>query len=98
MENNKYFQAALGKMVSEFAYADSVIRLYKKGLPPEKIKEQLLYPVSIGNIKRVIADYEKNMQCENQYDYVQETNAYGRKSFRRVRKNEVSRHKEQNEE
>ncbi len=87
MEDNKYFQAALSKMVSEFAYADSVIRLHEKGLSPEKIREQLLYPVSIGNINRVIADYEKNKQCENQYEYVQETNEYGRKSFRRVPKN-----------
>ncbi|MCM1273540.1 MAG: hypothetical protein NC225_09300 [Clostridium sp.] len=88
MGDNKYFHAALSKMVSEFAYADSVIRLHEKGLSPEKIREQLLYPVSIGQINKVIADYEKNKQSESQYEYVQETNEYGRKSFRRVRKKE----------
>lgn len=86
MEDNPYFQAALHKMASEFAYADAIVHLYKKGLSPEQIEKQLLYPVSIRNIEKVIADYEKNLQTESSYEYVRDTDAYGRTSFRRVRK------------
>lgn len=86
MGENQYFQAALHKMVSEAAYSDAVIRLHKKGLSPEQIREQLLYPVSVQSIERVIADYEKNAQFEADYEYVQDTDEYGRKSFRRVRR------------
>lgn len=86
MEDNSYFQAALHKMTSEFAYADAIIHLHKRGLTPEQIEKQLLYPVSIRNIEKVIADYEKNLRTEGCYEYVRDTDAYGRTSFRRVRR------------
>ncbi len=86
MEDNRYFQEALRKMTTQSAYGDAVLHLYKKGLSPEQIREQLLYPVSVQNIERLIADYEKSLQSVNQYDYVQDTDGYGRKSFRRVRR------------
>lgn len=88
MEDNQYFQEALRNMTAQSAYGDAVLHLHKKGLLPEQIREQLLYPVSVQSIERVIADYEKSLQSENQYDYVQDTDSYGRKSFRRVRRGE----------
>ncbi len=88
MEDNQYFQEALRKMTAQSAYGDAVLHLYKKGLSSEQIREQLLYPVSVQNIERIIADYERNLQGENQYDYVQDTDGYGRKSFRRIRRGE----------
>lgn len=89
MEDNQYFQEALGKMTAQSAYGDAVLHLHKKGLSPEQIREQLLYPASIQNIERVIADYENRLQSGNQYDYVQDTDSYGRRSFRRVRREET---------
>lgn len=86
MEENQYFQKALSNFTAEYAYAGAVRHLYDLGYSPEKIKEQVGYPVSIEKIEKVIADYEKVKNSpEGEYEYVQETDEWGRRSFRKVK-------------
>ncbi len=87
MEENKYFQKALSNFTAEFAYAGAVRHLHELGYSAEKIKEKIAYPVSLEKIQKVIEDYEaaKNSQ-EPEYVFVQETDSFGRRSFRKVKK------------
>lgn len=87
MKENEYFIKALKNFVSDVAYVQSVRHLYDRGLTVEEIKERCGYPVSIQKIEKVIEDYEKEKNSpQSEYTFVQETNAYGRKSFRMVKK------------
>lgn len=87
MADNKYFQAALSNFTAEFAYAASVRHLHDIGYAPEQIKEHISYPVSLEKIQKVIDEYEaKKNSPEPEYEYIQDTDSLGRKSFRRVKK------------
>lgn len=86
--SNSYFQEALSSMAAGVAYTDAVKHLYKQGLSVSEIQKNLTYPVSIETIEKVIVDYQEEMnKPESGYEYVQVVNAYGKKSFIRVRKN-----------
>lgn len=85
--NNKYFRQALSTMVTNAAYADAVRNLYDNGLTVDEIKENLDYPVSIDKIQAVISDYEKKKDsADNEYEYIQRQDEYGRRSFIRVKR------------
>ncbi len=87
MEDNRYFQQALSNFTTEYAYAGAVRHLHDLGYPPEKIKEQIGYPVSLEKIQKVIEDYETAQNSpEAGYEYVEDTDSFGRKSFRKVKK------------
>lgn len=68
MEDGKYFRDALASFAADTAYVRAVKHLYDNGLTPKEIKKNLLYPVSIEKIERVIQEYEaeKNLIKENQ--------------------------------
>ena len=84
MAENRYFQETLSSFTSEFAYAGAVRHLYELGYSPQRIQSELLYPVSLEKINRVIEEYERALNNpEAQYEYVQETDELGRRSFRR---------------
>lgn len=87
MADNKYFQAALSSFTAEFAYAASVRHLHDIGYTPKQIKEHISYPVSIEKIQKVIDEYEaKKDSLGTEYEFIQDTDSLGRKSFRRVKK------------
>lgn len=84
---NRYFQQALSSMVTNVAYGDAVRHLYDRGLSVEEIHKELDYSVSVEKIKSVIADYEeKKASGESEYEYVEQQDSYGRRSFIRVKK------------
>ena len=87
MAENTCFQKALANFTAEFAYVGAVKHLHDLGMPPEKIREQLSYPVSLEKIQQVIRDYENDKaNPEAAVDFVRDTDSFGRKSFRMVRK------------
>lgn len=89
MEQNQYFKNALAAYTADAAYVSAVRHLYDAGLSLEQIQRQLTFPATREQIERAIQDYEKEKKSpEAAYTYVQETNAYGRRSFRRVKKTE----------
>lgn len=86
LENN-YFKEALASMVSQTAYGDAVRHMHDKGLNPEEIKKNLDYPVTLDKIEQVIKEYELKKESPNsEYEYVQKTDEYGRRSFLRRKK------------
>ncbi len=85
MSENKFFQESLSNVISESAYAGAVRHLYELGYPPQRIQQEILYPVSLEKINRIIEEYERDKSSPKaEYKYVQDTDALGRKSFRRV--------------
>ncbi len=58
MEDQKYFMEALASFAADTAYVRAVKHLYDNGLTPKEIKKNLLYPVSIEKIEKVIQQYE----------------------------------------
>lgn len=85
MKNCEYFNNALVSFTSDVAYVGAVRHLYDSGLTVSEIKHNLSYPVSEDKIRKVIRDYEQEKQGgAAEYEYIQETDAYGRRSFRRV--------------
>lgn len=87
--DNQYFQRARENFVSDVAYVNAVKHLYKCGLSLEEIQKNCYYPVSMEQIQRVIQHYEEE-KCsgKNEVEFVEETDAYGRTSFRMVKKNQ----------
>ena len=86
---NKYFQQALSSMVNNFAYGDAVRHLHDNGLTAEEIHKKLDYPVSVEKIQAVINDYEKKKSSSDyEYEYIQQQDKYGRKSYIKVKKSE----------
>lgn len=59
MEQGKYFREALENMTAGFAYVGAVRHLHDLGMKPEKIRENLTYPVSLEKIEKVIQEYEE---------------------------------------
>ena len=92
MSEGRYFKEALANFASEAAYAGAVRHLYDLGYSVEQIRQNLLYPVSVQQIESVIDEYRKRQKSpEADYEYVQDVDRYGKKSFRRVKKPENGR-------
>lgn len=84
---NKYFKDALASMVSGIAYGDAVRHMYDQGCSIEEIHKNLDYPASVEQIKKVIRDYEaQKARSDSDYEYVQQTDEFGRRSFIRIKK------------
>lgn len=88
MDNdNRYFQQALSSMVSSAAYGDAVRHMHDRGLTVEEIHKNLDYPVSEEKIRAVIREYERQKATgDSGYEYVEQMDRYGRKSFIRVKR------------
>ena len=87
MSENRYYKEALSNFTSEVAFAGAVRHLYDLGYSVEMIRNNLTYPVSCEQIRKVIEEYEeKKKNPRKDYEYVQDIDAYGRKSYRKVEK------------
>lgn len=87
MAENRHFQEALANFTADFAYVGAVKHLYDLGYSAENIQKELAYPVSLEKIQRVVDEYEASKHSpQSQYEFVQDTDSLGRKSFRRVKK------------
>lgn len=86
MEDGKYFREALASMTANIAYVGAVRHLYDLGMKPEEIQKKITYPVSLEKIENVLQKYEEEKaSTDEQYEYVQYTDQYGRKNFIRVK-------------
>ncbi|MCQ2080804.1 MAG: hypothetical protein MJZ11_04040 [Lachnospiraceae bacterium] len=89
MEDNKYFQKALGDFTYDVACGAAIRHLHDIGFTPEEIEKRLDYPVSLTKINNTIKKYEeKKLQDEKlggKTRIVQEMNEYGKISFRRIK-------------
>lgn len=87
MDKNKAFSEALSNFTSDVAYRKAIEHLHELGLSVPEIEKRLDYPVSQQKIAEVVerCEREKNSP-EAQYEFVQDVDAFGRKSFRRVKK------------
>lgn len=87
MSENHYAKEAVSKLASNAAYGDAVRHLHKSGYKPEEIQELLTYPASLAQINRVIEEYENRNQSEEEYEFIQIEDRFGRRSFVRVKRN-----------
>lgn len=84
---NKYFKQALSSLVNSVAFGDAVIHMHNSGLTIEEIQKKLDYPASLANIEKIINEYEtKKSSPDNDYEYVQTQDEFGRKSFIKIKK------------
>ncbi|MDO5146954.1 MAG: hypothetical protein Q4D60_08115 [Eubacteriales bacterium] len=87
MKKNSYFQDALAAMAADFAYVGAVRHLHDVGMSAEEIKRNLTYPVSMEKIEKVIQDYEEEKKSRDlEYEIVQHTDRFGKRSFLRVKR------------
>ncbi len=89
-EENKTFRNALSNFTMDVAARGGIRHLYDLGYDAASIRAQLTFPVSEEQIKKEISEYDKEKSgAENgapQYEFIKETDAYGKTSFRRVLK------------
>lgn len=78
-----YFEESLSNLTTQVAYKDAIERLYEKGLSESEIIKQCLYPVNETIVKNVINDY-KMLKEKPKSKFIEEYDAYGRKTFRKV--------------
>ena len=72
-------------MTYEMAAKDAIRHLHSLGLSPEEIAGRLSYPVSAEQIRKEISDFEaEKSSASPRYEYVRETDALGRSSYRRI--------------
>lgn len=76
-------------MSFEMAARGAIRHLYDSGFTPEEISLRLSYPVNISRINDEISLYEKEKASpEADYEFIRTTDAYGRSSYKRVRKDD----------
>lgn len=96
-KNNKIFNKALDNFTFEMAGRGAIRHLFDLGMSVSEIHDELLYPIPEEKIREEIWAYlletnvilleEPGEAHKNiQYEFVKETNEYGRVSFRRVEK------------
>lgn len=78
-----YFTDALSSFTTEVAYKEAIRKLYKQGLSVEDIIDNCNYPVTESIVNKVIEEYE-NKKDEPKSRFIEETDQYGRKSFRKI--------------
>ncbi len=88
--NSPVFKAALGNFVYDVACKRAIRHLYDEGLSVREIASNLSYPVSADVIEREIAAYREDMERVQRGEaldgYVCEVDDLGRKTYRRVKK------------
>lgn len=94
MDENRYFQKALGDFTYDVACGAAIRHLHDIGFSIEEIEDRLDYPVSRERIAQTIQKYEAKRREDEIHggatEFVQETNEYGRTTFRRVKKEDNS--------
>ena len=94
MDNGKIFNRALNNISIEFAGRAAIRRMFDMEMTISDIRRELLYPLSEDVIKNEIWSYllenrtvllnEPDYSAGKRYDFIEETNEYGRKSFKRI--------------
>lgn len=88
MSEHPFFKEALSSFAAGVAYVDSIRHLHDKGMSVSEIKKNLTFPVSEEKIEKAVKEYEQEKKSSgSEYTFVQDTDRYGRKTFRRVKKN-----------
>ncbi len=87
----RIFQKALSDMSFDFAARGAIRHLHELGYGAEEIRERLSYPLSLERIREELAVIEKEQrEGTEKAEYERVTDAYGRSSFRRVVKKDIS--------
>lgn len=89
--DNKYFLEALHNLTMDVACKDAIIHLTDRGLSVEEIKNQLTYPATeeyIEKIRTCRLEEKSRASSEPVYEFIEERDSFGRKSFRKVEKKE----------
>ena len=77
-------------MSFEMAARGAIRHLYDSGLDPKEIAGRLSYPLELSVIEAEIEQYKKEKASPYaEYEFIRTTDAYGRSSYRRVRKDET---------
>lgn len=92
--DNKYFLEALKNFTMDAACGDAIRHLTDRGLSTEEIAAQLTYPAKpeyIDKIRNARLDEIRRLNCPKEgdepvYEFIEEYDSYGRKSFRRITK------------
>ena len=92
--DNKYFLEALHNFTMDVACRDAIVHLTDKGLSVNEIRETLTYPATEEYITKIRNERLEELRhisspTENDeplYEIIEEHDAYGRKSFRKVPK------------
>jgi len=89
-EQSKVFQKAVSGFTFDLAARGAIRHLYDLGYSAEEIRPRLSYPVSVAQIEQELETYEEEKRAAEsglpQYEFIKETDSYGRTTFRRVRK------------
>lgn len=94
-DENSYFNKALSDFVMDFSFGDAIRRMTQKGYTIDEIRERLDMPLTRERVAETVWKYYlseglilREEPPENgvreKVDYVTDTNAYGRKTMRRV--------------
>ncbi len=84
---DRIFQKALSNMSFDFAARGAIRHLHALGYDAEEIRERLSYPLSLERIREELALIESGQDSkEEKAEYERVTDAYGRSSFRRVKR------------
>ncbi len=97
LNENKFFQQALGSFTRDSAYGGAIRHLTDLGLSAEEILDRLDYPVSIETVRKLRrlrlvetgklspeTPEEQALLATSDTEYIKETDNFGRISFRRV--------------
>lgn len=77
-------------MSFEMAARGAIRHLYDSGYSIKEIADRLTYPLPVSRIEKEISDYEKEKSSPDaEYEYIRTTDAYGRSSYKRVRKDSL---------
>ncbi len=95
---NRYFKEALGSFSRDAAYGAAIRHLTDLGLSAEEIRDSLDYPLSLPTVEKLMRKRlvetgkvppsgleEEALVRSSECEYVKETDAFGRISFRRVK-------------
>ena len=84
---DRIFQKALSNMSFDFAARGAIRHLRELGYGAEEIRERLSYPLSLERIREELALIESEQADKTEKaEYERVTDAYGRSSFRRVKR------------
>lgn len=95
---DKYFQEALSNFTMDAACNDAIRHLTDRGFTAEEIEKQLTFPAGLSHIEKIRAARldelrrlnSPNADDEPVYEFIEERDSYGRKSFRRIAKSPCS--------
>lgn len=87
-KNDKIFQKALANFTFDMASRGAIRHLADLGYSAAEIRKQLDFPTPLSQIEEELQTYRAEREASEAtgvtYEYIRETDAYGRTSLRRV--------------